>query len=73
MQSVATKRLSIAVLVVMLISIAIMESSANPNPDHSGDPVNVVDALRYLQDIESKHAQFARPRYKFQYFSYFHY
>ena len=68
MQSLATKRLSIAVLVVMLISIAIMESSANPNPDHSGDPVNVVDALRYLQDIESKHAQFARPRYTFQYF-----
>lgn len=70
MQSLATKRLSIAVLVVMLISIAIMESSANPNPDHSGDPVNVVDALRYLQDIESKHAQFARPRYTFQYILY---
>ncbi|XP_070507048.1 uncharacterized protein [Chironomus tepperi] len=64
MQSLlATKRLSIAVMVVLLISIKIMESSGNPNPDHSGDPVNVVDALRYLQDIESKHAQFARPRH----------
>lgn len=62
MQSPTTKRLSIVIMLLMLISIAVMKASANPSPDHV-DPTNVVDALRYLQDIESKHAQFARPRY----------
>ncbi|KAG5671729.1 hypothetical protein PVAND_001909 [Polypedilum vanderplanki] len=37
-----------------------MEASANPNPEHTQE---VVDAIRYLQDIENKHAQFARPRF----------
>lgn len=67
MQSLTTKRLSIVVLVIMIISIAMMESSGNPSPDHNGDASNVVEALRYLQDIESRHAQFARPRYTFQF------
>lgn len=28
----------------------------------NGDETNVAEALRYLQELESKHAQFARPR-----------
>lgn len=63
MQSSSTKRLSIAIMLVMFFFIVIMEqATANPNPEQH-EPVNsVVDALRYLQDIEKQHGQFARPR-----------
>lgn len=53
-------RISAAVLLLALILIAISESSANPGQEQH-DVNSVADAIRYLQDLESRH-QFARPR-----------
>jgi hypothetical protein len=50
------QRLSVAALLLVLLFIAITETSGNP-----GQQNDVADAIRYLQDLENKH-QFARPR-----------
>jgi hypothetical protein len=57
------QRFSVAVLLLALILIAVSESSANPGQEQH-DVNSVADAIRYLQDLESRH-QFARPRWEF--------
>ena len=55
----STRRLSVALTLFVMISIAMMECSGNPNPEqHEGGNVAVADAIRYLQDLE----RIARPR-----------
>ena len=53
----STRRLAIALTLFVMISIAMMECSGNPE-NHEGGNVAVADAIRYLQDLE----RIARPR-----------
>jgi hypothetical protein len=57
MQS-STKRLSIVILLLVLISIAVM---GNPNPEQH-DQASVMEAIQYLQNLEKQHGMLARPR-----------
>lgn len=52
----STRRLAIALTLFVMISIAMMECSGNPENHEGGG--NVADAIRYLQDLE----RIARPR-----------
>jgi hypothetical protein len=57
MQS-STRRITIAITLLVIVSIAIMECSGNPNPEQHETGENVANAIRYLQDLE----RIARPR-----------
>lgn len=49
---------TLVITLLVIISIAIMECSGNPNPEQHGEAGEVANAIRYLQDLE----RIARPR-----------
>lgn len=54
-----TQRLSVIALIFMVVFFKISETAGKPGPEHVN---SVADTLRYLQDLENRHAQYARPR-----------
>ncbi|XP_049548534.1 neuropeptide F-like isoform X1 [Anopheles darlingi] len=58
--STFTQRLVVGIMICTLIVDLITLTAARPQ---DGDAASVAAAIRYLQELETKHAQHARPRF----------
>lgn len=58
------QRLSIFLLIGLILFLSISKTDCRPAPagEDGSDANSVAEAIRYLQDLENKHAQYARPR-----------
>ncbi|CAO1440005.1 unnamed protein product [Diamesa hyperborea] len=53
------QRLSIFLLIGLIMFLSISKADCRPAGDDEAN--SVAEAIRYLQDLENKHAQYARP------------
>ena len=56
------QRLSIFLFIGLIMFLSISKADCRPAGEDGSDANSVAEAIRYLQDLENKHAQYARPR-----------